>query len=514
MIDFTLLFVISSIIGIGSFLGHIIGKLAGLHPETHTNIRVTVGLFHTGTNCGEDSGGDPPVVRLFDEDGQKISGSSGSSSPHWKRSKVAVGQYKDIQVTMHEDYKHRQPLYATFEARGDGLCIAVIGMTTTAEDSPEPRRENSRKITNAAPLRQPEWGWSGDWGKACGGAWYYSNIVATKEGYKPNCVWIDRNNDTMPYGAIQQKGFQIHFSEFRASSRNNTVPEKKEEQDQMVSYICNSGKPFKFHTRSGGFDSVDAWVPPIHENDPRYNASYPRVDPSVILSTSPVPVLNGLLAFPRALVTDHSAASPAKALCDHPMSYGPDYKDTYAKPIPVPILKSSLLLMNRTVINGRMTRDTSSYARFHDWGGHDSLLVNRAHANETFSNEALANDVKILPRWEGHWAQFCNDDKCEGPCGISVQVQNPGCLEQPPRKSIKFHTTDHRWQWNQDIVPFTRLKVHPHHGCDCIAGTVHLPKMEEHHHTCMNITNLPGESYSFYHAKDDVFELKPDCCLP
>lgn len=37
------------------------------------------------------------------------------------------------------------------------------------------------------------------------------------------------------------------------------------------------------------------------------------------------------------------------------------------------------------------------------------------------------------------WAQFCNDDLCTKGCGISVDIANPGCLNQNGRQSIKFH---------------------------------------------------------------------------
>ncbi|KAK5172553.1 uncharacterized protein LTR77_002673 [Saxophila tyrrhenica] len=36
------------------------------------------------------------------------------------------------------------------------------------------------------------------------------------------------------------------------------------------------------------------------------------------------------------------------------------------------------------------------------------------------------------------FAQFCNDLLCNEGCGIAVDVNNPGCLTQFGRKSIKF----------------------------------------------------------------------------
>jgi hypothetical protein len=37
------------------------------------------------------------------------------------------------------------------------------------------------------------------------------------------------------------------------------------------------------------------------------------------------------------------------------------------------------------------------------------------------------------------YAQFCNDDSCNDGCGESVSVDNPGCLNENGRRSIKFH---------------------------------------------------------------------------
>ena len=48
-----------------------------------------------------------------------------------------------------------------------------------------------------------------------------------------------------------------------------------------------------------------------------------------------------------------------------------------------------------------------------------------------------ANETEML----FGWAQFCNDDACSEGCGISVDITNPGCLNQNGRRSIKFHGT-------------------------------------------------------------------------
>jgi hypothetical protein len=56
------------------------------------------------------------------------------------------------------------------------------------------------------------------------------------------------------------------------------------------------------------------------------------------------------------------------------------------------------------------------------------------------------------------WAQFCNDDNCSEGCGAKVDLDNPGCLNQFNRRSIKFSGTI-----SQDV----NLVASPNPGCDC-----------------------------------------------
>jgi hypothetical protein len=40
------------------------------------------------------------------------------------------------------------------------------------------------------------------------------------------------------------------------------------------------------------------------------------------------------------------------------------------------------------------------------------------------------------------YAQFCDDTACTENCGISVSTDNPGCLNESGRHSIKFHDSN------------------------------------------------------------------------
>lgn len=66
-----------------------------------------------------------------------------------------------------------------------------------------------------------------------------------------------------------------------------------------------------------------------------------------------------------------------------------------------------------------------------------------------FANSAIAGTG---------WAQFCNDDNCSEGCGAKIDLENPGCLNQYGRKSIKFSGI---------IAQDTNLVASPNPGCDC-----------------------------------------------
>lgn len=55
------------------------------------------------------------------------------------------------------------------------------------------------------------------------------------------------------------------------------------------------------------------------------------------------------------------------------------------------------------------------------------------------------------------YAQFCNDNACNDGCGESVSVDNPGCLNESGRGSIKFHDSN-----IQDV----RLVFSPEQNCE------------------------------------------------
>lgn len=83
----------------------------------------------------------------------------------------------------------------------------------------------------------------------------------------------------------------------------------------------------------------------------------------------------------------------------------------------------------------------------------------------------------------GVWAQFCNDNACSQGCGQSVDLSNPGCLNQSGRKSIRFHGSgggDHS------------LVVSPGSDCPCQSTCATVPSGSE----CWDISDY-SDALSF-----------------
>ena len=56
------------------------------------------------------------------------------------------------------------------------------------------------------------------------------------------------------------------------------------------------------------------------------------------------------------------------------------------------------------------------------------------------------------------YAQFCDDQECSVNCGESVSTDNPGCLSESGRGSIKFHDIN---------IQEVNLVSSPDSACSC-----------------------------------------------
>ncbi|KAF2968185.1 hypothetical protein GQX73_g5362 [Xylaria multiplex] len=76
------------------------------------------------------------------------------------------------------------------------------------------------------------------------------------------------------------------------------------------------------------------------------------------------------------------------------------------------------------------------------------------------------------------WGQFCDDTGCSRNCGRSVRISNPGCLNEPGRRSIRFHGAN---VGKGDYA----LVVSPSGSCPCQSSCSSVP----HGTRCWSISN-------------------------
>lgn len=183
-----------------------------------SKVKITVGLDVPGGL--NNAGGDLPDVRLFNEAGKFLGIAADPGS-------IGDGSTGEIKVD-HKDDNGQQATYALFTANDNAICVASASITWPNGD---------------------QYGWVGDWGRECGGSWYYSNVFIQGSDYKPDCLWIDANGDQ------PQTGFQVHWPEF--VQRDDGKPGEKDGLD--VGYFCEAGPPFTLYT-SHEPRAVTYWV--------------------------------------------------------------------------------------------------------------------------------------------------------------------------------------------------------------------------------------------------------------
>jgi len=86
------------------------------------------------------------------------------------------------------------------------------------------------------------------------------------------------------------------------------------------------------------------------------------------------------------------------------------------------------------------------------------------------------------------YAQFCNDQECSEGCGISVSTDNPGCLEEHGRGSVKFHGVN---------IQGVNLVASPDSACSCQNGCNYDVVREIDSNPCFHLTGPEANSYRF-----------------
>lgn len=111
-------------------------------------------------------------------------------------------------------------------------------------------------------------------------------------------------------------------------------------------------------------------------------------------------------------------------------------------------------------------------------------------ASDTSSAETASNHT-LVARTQG-WATFCNDENCNEGCGQAVSLNNPGCLNQSGRKSVKLNGNI---AWNHFA-----LIVSPEQNCpcqdNCFSGFSGGDDM------CLSLDRYQGSSYKFISVDD------------
>ncbi|KAI0103409.1 hypothetical protein F4814DRAFT_96523 [Daldinia grandis] len=271
-----------------------------------STVRVTVGLDTPGGL--NNAGGDLPDVRLFNEAGEFLGIKVDPGS-------VSDGGFGDIEIS-HNDDSNQQPAYALFSANNDAICIAHAVVTFPGNE---------------------RYTWVGDWGRQCGGSWYYSNIYVDSSNRKVDCLWIDGNNDQ------PQSGFQVHWPEF-VNKDGDELPSDEGGMADKVDYLCNRGPPFKMYNYEDNKDphGITYWVlnnkrseagtdnrkiemsyaPPKYPTSAKFGRDSPR-------GNSTVP--SGSSRQANRLVVSNNAQHTAAELCESKTSYGPDFLDLMDK---------------------------------------------------------------------------------------------------------------------------------------------------------------------------------------
>jgi hypothetical protein len=131
---------------IGDSIG-IYSFLAALFANRGSNVAIV--RVAAALNGGDLSGADGTIqaVRLYNENQQLIGNRGGG--------KIGSGGFKDFSITQPTS---QQATFVEVAATNDAICVPYV--TTTWVDG-------------------SHYGWTGDWGYACGIDWYYGNVYVS-----------------------------------------------------------------------------------------------------------------------------------------------------------------------------------------------------------------------------------------------------------------------------------------------------------------------------------------------
>ncbi|KAI1173620.1 hypothetical protein F4777DRAFT_589701 [Nemania sp. FL0916] len=274
-------------------------------PESvGSTVRIAVGLDSADGKGGTNLGGDLPDVRLWNEAGEFL-------GLKVDPGKVEDGGFHDITIKHNSD-STQQATYTLFSANNDAICVAYATITWPNGD---------------------KYAWSGNWGHQCGGSWYYSNVYVGESNEKPDCLWIDGDNNQ------PQTGFQVHWPEF--ANKSDAVPGDTQGKEDKFDYLCKAGPPFKMYHYPEEKDprSITYWIPKNSRSvsnrrtlatgssyGPSKYPAVPRFQPGTHHRRSnqtTIPTSPG-----TSLVIGNTERHSVEGLCQSATSFGPDFMNT------------------------------------------------------------------------------------------------------------------------------------------------------------------------------------------
>ena len=209
-------------------------------PPVHATTSVSIGIGLCATTA-DSCGGNTPGVTLWNERGQFIGETSGTSQIH----------------------PDDQPISILVEGRDSvGNDVAYVSVTNGGDDA-----ICINLISVADSVGVPK-SLSGDVFFTCGADWFPSSQVIDNEGSTPKCVWLDRNaSNGLRFQAL---GFHTgSFGNFQAlSAQYNQHPDS----------MCKSGPRLRMYTSLTTEDPILIFQPPI-----TFNADGTDVDMSKII---------------------------------------------------------------------------------------------------------------------------------------------------------------------------------------------------------------------------------------
>lgn len=271
-------------------------------PQISTNIRIGIGT----TNSAANTGGSVPHVALWDDNGHRIGQYTGDENGH-----LDVGSETNLRIEHYQTepkYSNAQATYVMLSMlESDAICVSYISMTW-------PNGVNYMFF--------------GDVGYQCGVDWYHSDLIVDASGYKPRCIWLDKDHSN----GLHFGGMGMHITDFFAT------PERADEYKMIPDAMCKSTPRFQMYPDILPDQWHSFYLPPLEYFPNHTDTDYNRViNAKGELKGHQPPFKRGLESSkaraskrntnpqPSHLIVSKFDNQSAAELCGSDQSYGPDF---------------------------------------------------------------------------------------------------------------------------------------------------------------------------------------------